>query len=126
MSHWTSVKTKIKDFSALEVAAKELGVKVTKGNNLKLTSLYQPTQDAEMLFEYKGGLAGVIKDENGDFTLTIDNFGNPLVDKVGRDCAILGRGYSVKVVERQTMMMGGFILGNEMLEDGSLEMTIQV
>ena len=123
MSHWTRCQTVIKDLSLLEKAAKKLGVKVTRGKDLKLESIYQESQDAVMLMKHKDGQAGIVKTKSG-YEMVVDNFYNPVTDLLGNDCTLLGREYSKLLVEQQAMMMGGMVTHSTITENGSVEMTI--
>lgn len=126
MSHWVACKTVIKDLILLKKAAKNLGVEVIEGKGLKLESVYQKAQDAVMLFKYNGGVAGVIKNEKGGYELSMDSFYNPICEKVGENCSMLGREYSKMLVEQQALMMGGVITQSQVLDNGSIEMVISV
>ena len=54
------------------------------------------------------------------------NFYNPITEKLGQDCSLLGREYSKKMVEREAFGMGGIITKSQYLEDGTVEMTVSV
>jgi len=126
MSHWTRANTVIKDLRLLKKAAVRLGVEVIEGENLKLESVYEKAQDAVMLFKYNGGVAGVIKNDKEGYSMSMDNFYNPICEKVGADCSLLGREYSKMLVEHQALMMGGVITQSTVMDNGSVEMIINV
>lgn len=125
MSHLTKARVEIKDLAALSRAAERLGVKVTQGKRT-YKEQYTGNVDSVMAFEYQGGRAYVTQEQDGEHKLTIDNYGNPITQKIGKDCALLGREYAITIVEEQALAMGGVILSQDTQNDGSVHIEISV
>lgn len=123
MSHWTKSKVQIKNLNLLRRAAEKLGCTVEEGN-LTLRSQWQGPVDAVMLIHKDGGTAGILEQEDGTYSLQIDNYHNPLAKALGNDCATLMRDYTCEVVKQQAGMMGGMVANHKLLADGSVEIQI--
>ena len=125
MSHLTKAKIEIKDLGALRRAAERLGGKVTEEKK-SYEERYTGNVESVMAFEYQGGRAYVTQELDGEYKLTIDNYGNPITQKIGRDCALLGREYATTIVEDQALAMGGVILSQDVQKDGSVHIELSV
>lgn len=131
MSHWTRSKVKIKDLQKLRSAAERMGLNVQsaeEGKTLNFKSSYAGSVNAAMIITDGSGRGqcAVVADANGEYTTIIDNWGNPIVDKVGRDCSTLCRDYAAEVVRQQALMMGGTVSMDRVLSDQSMEIHIQI
>lgn len=110
----------------LRRAAENLGVTV-KGRNKEYHSNYDATKyDAKMVFNYQQGTAAVINNDKGGYELMIDNFCNPITEKLGKDCSILGREYSKLMVEKQAIGMGGIVTASTLNSNGEVLMQISL
>ena len=89
-----------------------------------LKSAFTTDKKAEMLFEYKQGVAGVVKNDAGELQLFVDNWGNPITDILGKDCSTLGREYTISTVKQQALNVGGVLTGMTVSEDNTTEVTI--
>ena len=124
MSHWTKCKTEITDLEVLKKAAKVLGVEVL-GRNKQYNSHYDSTfYDAHVVLSYENGTAAIIKKKNGTYEMMVDNYHNPITQKLGNDCTLLGREYSKLLVEQQAMMMGGMVTQSRLMDNGTIQMQI--
>ena len=110
----------------MKQAALALGVEVLKEDQ-NFHSNYDSTRyTAKQVFSYGGGKAAIIQQKDGSYEMTIDNFCNPIVDKLGKDCCLLGREYSKKLVEKQAMLMGGVITASSVNSLGEVQMVISL
>lgn len=128
MSHWSTGKTTVKNLDLLEKVAKNLGVNVTRaqeGRKLQLRSSYAGVQEADMLLEYNGGVAGVVEVDGG-YAVTLDNWGNPIVEKIGHSGATLSRDYQTEVTKQQALLLGGMVASCEVAKDGYVDVEIHV
>jgi len=126
MSHWTKCATKITDLSVLARAAKNLGVEVGERNKRYYSQWNSERYDAKLVFKYQDGDAAVIEKKEGGYELMIDNFNNPIVAKLGKDCCYLGREYSKLLVEQQAFNMGGMITSSTINSKGEVLMQISL
>jgi hypothetical protein len=126
ISHWTRSKNKIKDLNLLEEVAKSKGLQVQRGENLKYTSRHAGTVNAEMIMTGNKGSAAVVIDADGTYRTIIDNYNNPIVNVVGRDCQELCRDYTVELAKMQAMTMGGIVSHQELMQDGWTEVHVTV
>jgi len=129
MSHLTKSKVDIRDLNILLSAAKKLGLKVQKGDNLTYRSHYVTSSGCSAILTTQDGRgqAGVKKVAGQDtYEMVLDNYNNPLIKVAGRDCALLGREYTAEMVRQQSMLMGGVISNEEILQDGSIVITTSI
>ena len=125
MSHLTKCKTKITNLEILKQAAKNLGVEVT-GRNSEYSSIYESEiYDATMVFSYKNGTAAVTKNKKDFYELIIDNYCNPIREKIGEDCSLLGREYTKLTVMQQAIFMGGVVTSTVTKENGEINILIE-
>lgn len=129
MSHWTRSKVQIKDLGKLRSAAEKLGVNVQEaeqGKTIKFRSSYAGEVDAKMILSQGGGQCAIVETGDGTYQTIIDNWNNPIVNKVGSNCDALCRDYASEVVRHQALMMGGTVTGQEVNAQGEVQMRIQV
>lgn len=124
MSHLTRSRLKIKDLVALARTAEALGITVKKKGTLR--GYGSQKQRGDLILEYQGGQAAAVQNEDGTYSMVMDNWNNPLVDVAGSNCATLNREYARTVAVDQAHMMGGMIAKNEIANDGWVEMEIHV
>lgn len=123
MSHYTTGRGVIKDLVLLRKVASEKGIEVVESDTL--TSAYAGTQKVEFVLKHKGGMAGVMKIEDG-YTILLDNWNNPIVEKIGADGNLLCRDYMVEKAKQEAAMLGGVIAAQAVDQMGNVELTIQV
>lgn len=103
MSHIAKLKLTIKNLTALELAAAELGCELVLG--LKQHKYYRgQTAKCDHVIRVKGASAqtyeiGVIENEDGTYSLNADFYqgGHGLVDRVGYNAEKLNNEYAVQV-----------------------------
>ena len=124
MSHWTKSKVIIKDLAKLKAAAEKMGLQVEEGD-LTMKDNYAGSVKAAMIIrDNTGGQAAVVKNTAEGYRMQLDNYGNSIVNKVGRGCSTLCRDYATEVVRAQAMMMGGIVQSQQTLETGEVELRI--
>lgn len=129
MSHWSKGKVKIKDLLTLDMVAKKKGLtihKAQKGDTIRMHSTYAGEVDCERIYSHNHGEVGVYRQADGSYTTIMDNYHNPIVQKIGPSASYLMREYSTEIVHAQAMSMGGVIASQEILKDGSVEVEIQI
>ena len=110
----------------MKKAAEELGLGVVEGD-LTMKSRYAGRRKAVMIVsDGIGGQAAVVENKDGTYSMVLDNYNNSLVNIAGRDCSILCRGYTTEIVKAQALLMGGVVSGQNVLQDGSVEVRISV
>ena len=128
MSHWTKVKTEIKDQALLEKALKQLGWKYETGN-FKVTQ-YGTTEKAEIKFENALGLS---RQEDGTWAMVGDPFhcSGPMRKYYGKGDVFardLSTAYSVVEAKDKLEDQGFECIENENAvvgPDGKITMTYQ-
>ena len=129
MSHWTRSKIQIKDLGKLRNAAEKLGLDVQEakeGETIEFRSGYAGNVKAKMILSDGSGKCAVVESADGTYQTLIDNWHNPIVNKVGRDCETLCRDYAGEVVRSQAMLMGGSIVGQTVTPNGELQLRVQI
>lgn len=128
MSHWTKAKVTIKDLDKLVAAAESLGVQVDRSKKVH-QGRHTGRTAVEMVIgsgERSGGTAAaVIDNHDGTYSVQIDNYQNPLTQKLGRDCSKLCQEYTKLIVEDQIAMMGGIISDTE-TKNGEIHLTVSL
>jgi len=90
MSHWTLGKTKISDKGLLEEVAMDMGLQISRRGRMK--GEYAGTIDCEFVIsDGQGGELAVVKGDDGNYFIQMDNYYNSICDIVGQDAALLTR-----------------------------------
>ena len=129
MSHWTRSKVQIKDLGKLKNAAEKMGLSVQEADQdgtIDFQSSYAGKVKAKMIITDGTGQCAVVEGADGTYQTIIDNWSNPIVSKVGRDCDTLCRDYAAEVVRGQAMMMGGAVIGQTVTAKGELQLRVQL
>jgi hypothetical protein len=130
MSHVATVATEIRDLDCLSHAAQVCGLELVRGQ--RTFKHYQDSQpnecehvlripDDETAYEI-----GLVKDENGNYRLLMDDYGNGLriVRRLGKNHSKLKQAY-VKHKVIKTLQKQGFQLTKEVnLESGTVSLTL--
>jgi len=124
MSHYTVGKGVIKDVSLLKEVAKKKGIEVV--DRKSINSDFAGERNCEFVLSYHHGEAGVIKNPDGSYSILLDNWHNPIVDKIGEDGDILCRDYMVEKAKREAAMLGGVVAAEAVDTNGNVELTIQI
>lgn len=121
MSHFTSVKTQLRDLSLLNAAAKALGLKRTERTTVK--GYVGEKTDADYVWQVsKKYDVGAIKSEDGTYTLTADWWGTDrtipgLAQKIRQE-------YGVQAVLRRAKPMGHQVVRKGQ-KDGSIRLVVK-
>jgi len=125
MSHWTRGLGVIKDLYLLERVAERMGVQVTREGEFE--SVWAGTAKCERTLKKDGGTAGVVRgNKKGEYYLQLDNYQNPICATIGQNGRELTHQYMVEKVREEAALMGGTIISEESVHDGSTEILINV
>ncbi|TEB04761.1 hypothetical protein Psch_03523 [Pelotomaculum schinkii] len=124
MSHWTQVKTNIRDFDVLEEAAKSLGCEVSR--NATARGYYENRIQAMMVIIPPESPYDVAanKEEDGNISLTTDWYMGHVEKVLGADFGLLKQRYSVSMAKRQASALLANVT-EETLQDGSIRLKIR-
>ena len=144
MSHVTTIDLVIKDLKCLEKAAKSLGLEFKNGQKTykwwghHVGDYPIPegfTKDDLGKCDHAVGIPGntsayeigVVGAKDGTYKLIWDFYGGGmgLQQKVGDGCGALCQQYSKEVTKKQAMMNGYTVQENK-LDDGSIELTLNI
>ncbi len=111
MSHITSIKTQIKDLTALETAASSIGLKlvVNQKTFLNFAGRQSPCDHAIVIEgDERAYQIGVVSNKDGTYGLQWDTWsgGKGMVARVGADANILRQAYSVEASAAQLQRQG--------------------
>ena len=125
MSHWVRGKTRISDKGLLEEVAMEMGLQVKHQSTMH--GEYAGNIDcAFVVSDSQGGELAVVKGENGDYFIQMDNYYNSICDVVGQDAALLTREYQTEIHKRESMAMGGVIASQEIDAQGFVFLEVSI
>ena len=120
MSHWMSVRAKVKDLKLFKEACENLGIKFDAEQKTCHSGWAGETECDGVFLDNKGGEGGILKNkETDDYGIVWDSYSNSLVDVVGDNCGNLMREYTCNVVKNQIDQVG-MLTNEEMLADGSI------
>lgn len=123
MSHWTQVKTNIRDFDVLEEAARSLGCEVAR--NATARGYYDNIQALMVIIPPKSPYdVAANKEEDGNISLTTDWYNGHVEKILGADFWLLKQSYSVTMVKRQASALLANVT-EETLQDGSIKLRIR-
>lgn len=133
MSHWTKVKSEIKDKELLKKALSQLGWQFEEGN-FKITQ-YGTTEKAEILLDSKNKALGLSQQEDGTWALVGDPYHTPydhVLHKYYRQekkfLDDLGTSYAIADAKEKLEEQGFEVVENDkgvVGRDGKVRMTFQ-
>ena len=125
MSHWTRGKTKITDPNLLEEVAMGLGLQIHRKSRME--GEYTGGIKCEFVVaDGQGGELAVVKGEDDNYFVQMDNYYNTICDVVGENGALLTREYQTELHKREAQMMGGVIASQEVNAEGFVFLEVNV
>lgn len=122
MSHWTTVKTQIKDMAALDAACAELGLKLvhkgTARGYYKSETAPWVIKVPQAKYDIKVNL-----DAQGNASLTTDWYGGSVASAVGEGFSKINQLYAVHKVSMEAVSAGNIVTRMEGV-DGSINLEI--
>lgn len=124
MSHWTQVKTNIRDLDVLEEAARLLGCEVA--HNAIARGYYENTIQALMVIIPPESPYDVAanREEDGNISLTTDWYMGHVEKVLGADFGLLKQRYAITMARRQAAVLMANVT-EETLEDGSIRLRVR-
>ncbi len=123
MSHFTTIKTQIKDIEALKTACTEMGLPVSE--NAKARGYYDNHLRAEYVIQLKGPYdIAVQKQKDGTFGLTSDLFAGHVEEEVGKNYGKLLQLYAVHKAMKEARRRGHLVTRSQK-GDGAIKLVIQ-
>src|SRR5882724_11603545 len=122
MSHFTTIKTQIKDIEALRSACQEMGLSLLQ--NAEARGYYQNKIKGEFVVRLKGHYdIAVNKQPDGSFGLTADLWQGHVEQEVGHGYGKLLQYYGVHKAIRETRKKGHLVRRAQQ-QDGSIKLSI--
>ncbi len=122
MSHFTTIKTQIKDIEALRQACAELGL--TLEQNAQARGYASNQIKGDYVIRLKGPYdIALNRQPEGSYSLTDDQWGNYVEDEVGPQHGKLMQLYAVHKALREARKKG-HLARRSRLPDGSIQLTI--
>lgn len=110
MSHWTTVKTQIKDTAALAAAARELGLSLeiaAHGQKVTARGYARQTTEADAVVRLKGPYdIACQRQPDGTYNLTTDWYAGHVAKEVGTEFCRLKQLYTVHAATRAAQAKG--------------------
>lgn len=122
MSHFTTIKTQLKDIKALKQACSELGLSVLQ--NTEARGYGRNHQHGAYVIRLKGPFdIAANKQEDDTFGLTTDWWGGHVQQEVGKDYGKLLQLYGVYKATAEARKKG-YTVSRQAVKDGSIKLTI--
>ncbi len=122
MSHFTTIKTQIKDIAALNLACTEMGLKLI--TNTKARGYNQEMRNGEFVIQLKGPYdIAVNKQPDGTFGLTTDWWNGHVEREVGKGYSKLLQLYAVHKASLEARKKGYSVLRKSQ-QDGSIKLVL--
>ena len=123
MSHFTTIKTQIKDIEALKTACAELGLTVLA--NAEARGYYQNTIKGDYVIQLKGPYDIAINQQpDGSFGLTADLWAGHVEQEVGKGYGKLLQLYAVHKAMKEAKRKG-HLVSRRQHQDGTIKLVIQ-
>lgn len=130
MSHFTTMKSVIRDVNALKTGAERLGLKIEVGNNLTVRGYHGDKQKVNgAVIKLNTYDVGFHKTPDGTFEILTDRWGLANHENISDYKAweqSLTQAYNVAVNRKVAEKKGYRVVGEEVLEDGSIKLRIKV
>jgi hypothetical protein len=122
MSHFTEIKTQIKDIAALAAACKELGLPLIP--NAKARGWAGDQLAAEFVIQLKGEFdVAVNRKPDGTYGMTADWFGGIVENEVGKGCSKLNQLYAVHKATIEARKKG-YIVTRQTGKNGNINLVM--
>jgi len=122
MSHFTTIKTQIKDIDALRSAVQEMGLSLLQKTTAR--GYYQNNIKGDYVIQLKGPYdIAVNKQKSGTFDLTCDWWGGHVENEVGKNYGKLLQLYGVHKAIREAKRKGHLVQRRQQ-ENGSIKLII--
>ena len=123
MSHFTTIKTQIKDLDALKSACQEMGLPVLE--KAQARGFYDNHLRAEYVIQLKGPYdIAVQKQKDGTFGLTSDLYAGHVEKEVGSNYGKLLQLYAVHKAMKEARRKGHLVT-RQQKSDGAIKLLIQ-
>ena len=124
MSHFTTIKTQIKDIEALRSACNEMGLALLQ--NVEARGYYENKIKGEFVVRLKGPYdIAVNKQPDGSFGLTADLWQGHVEQEVGQGYGKLLQLYGVHTAMREARKKGHLVRRSQQ-QDGAIKLVIAV
>ena len=124
MSHFTTIKTQIKDIAALRSACNELGLSLLQ--NAEARGYYQNKIKGDFVVQLKGPYdVALNKQPDGSFGLTADLWEGHVEQEVGQSYGKLLQLYGVHKAIREAQKKGHMVRRSQQ-QDGAIKLVIAV
>jgi hypothetical protein len=122
MSHFTTIKTQIKDIDALRSAVQEMGLSLLQNSNARGFSMASIKGDYVIKLKGPYDIA-VSKQSDGTFGLTCDWWGGHVEKEVGKSYGKLLQLYGVHKAMQEAKRKGHLVQRRQQ-QDGTIKLTI--
>ena len=124
MSHFTTIKTQIKDIGALRSACHELGLSLLQ--NAEARGYYQNKIKGDFVVQLKGPYdIALNREPDGSFGLTADLWGGHVEQEVGPNYGKLLQLYGVHKATQEARKKGHLVRRSQQ-QDGGIKLVIAV
>ncbi len=110
MSHFTEIKTQIKDLARCREACRELGVTLEiapQGQKVQARGYYNATMPCDAVIRLKGPYdAALTRQKDGSYALTADFYAGHVARQLGANCQKLTQLYGVAVATNAARLKG--------------------
>ena len=122
MSHFTTIKTQIKDIEALRSACHEMGVSLLQSTDAR--GYYENRIKGDYVIQLKGPYdIAINRQPDGSFGLTADLWNGHVEKEVGQDYGKLLQLYGVHKAMREARKRG-HLVNRSQQKDGSIRLVI--
>ncbi|KQN96863.1 DUF1257 domain-containing protein [Paenibacillus sp. Leaf72] len=125
MSHYSTVKTEIRNIRALEVAVKQLELILIE-NGICRGYTEQQNMKADYVIQLKGPYdVALNKQSNGTYDLQTDWWAGHVEREIGKNAGRLMQEYNIGVVTMEARRQGQTVIRRE-ASDGTIKLRVQV
>ena len=123
MSHFTSIKTQIKDIAALTAACKELGLQLVQ--NSEARGYYENKLKGDYVIKLKGPYdIAVNKQSDGTYGFTSDLWQGHVEEEVGKNYSKLLQLYGVHKASIEARKKGLSVIRHKQAQNGSIKLVL--
>ena len=122
MSHFTRIRTKLRNLALVDKALRDLGYTPSQGR-VKVRGWHGETRDAELVVQMPNGYDFGFRQQGDELIMVVDRWG--FREDTTKLLGAINQRYAYQVCVEQAAAQGFTVVGEEVQPDGSIRVVVQ-